>query len=175
MSTNKIQVFSDIIYKFLEASNHPDVVNLNTSIKFKLENNKYLNLNLKTDQEKKSASSTLDSFFNVNNENRFTLDGQLEKNDCEYDYEQRIKEEHPVLEKNDCEYEYEERAKEEYHPRLEKNDREEDYELNKYDSLGFINTPYIKISFEDVEADFESVFNNPNSQKYLFDQTFLYF
>jgi len=42
---------------------------------------------------------------------------------------------------------------------------EEDYEVNKYDSLGFINTPYIKISFEDVEADFESVFNNPNSQK----------
>ena len=42
---------------------------------------------------------------------------------------------------------------------------EEDYEINKYDSLGFINTPDIKISFEDVEADFESVFNNPNSQK----------
>jgi FlaA1/EpsC-like NDP-sugar epimerase len=42
---------------------------------------------------------------------------------------------------------------------------EEDYEINTYDSLGFINTPDIKISFEDVEADFESVFNNPNSQK----------
>jgi FlaA1/EpsC-like NDP-sugar epimerase len=42
---------------------------------------------------------------------------------------------------------------------------EEDYEINKYDSLGFINTPDIKISFEEVEADFESVFNNPNSQK----------
>ena len=42
---------------------------------------------------------------------------------------------------------------------------EEDYEVNKYDSLGFINTPDIKISFEDVEADFESVFNNPNSDK----------
>ena len=42
---------------------------------------------------------------------------------------------------------------------------EEDYEVNKYDSLGFINTPDIKISFEDVEADFESVFNNPNSKK----------
>ena len=42
---------------------------------------------------------------------------------------------------------------------------EEDYEVNTYDSLGFINTPDIKISFEDVEADFESVFNNPNSQK----------
>jgi len=42
---------------------------------------------------------------------------------------------------------------------------DEDYEVNKYDSLGFINTPDIKISFEDVEADFESVFNNPNSDK----------
>ena len=42
---------------------------------------------------------------------------------------------------------------------------EEDYKINKYDSLGFINTPDIKISFEDVEADFESVFNNPNSDK----------
>jgi len=42
---------------------------------------------------------------------------------------------------------------------------EEDYEINKYDSLGFINTPNIKISFEDVESDFEGVFNNPNSQK----------
>ena len=42
---------------------------------------------------------------------------------------------------------------------------EEDYEINKYDSLGFINTPDIKMSFEDVESDFEGVFNNPNSQK----------
>jgi len=42
---------------------------------------------------------------------------------------------------------------------------EEDYEVNKYDSLGFINTPDIKISFEDVEVDFEDVFNNPNSDK----------
>jgi len=42
---------------------------------------------------------------------------------------------------------------------------EEDYEINKYDSLGFINTPDVKISFEDVEGDFERVFNNPNSQK----------
>ena len=32
---------------------------------------------------------------------------------------------------------------------------DEDYEINKYDSLGFINTPDIKISFEDVESDFE--------------------
>jgi len=42
---------------------------------------------------------------------------------------------------------------------------EEDYEINKYDSLGFINTPEIKISFEDVEYDFERVFSNPNSKK----------
>jgi len=42
---------------------------------------------------------------------------------------------------------------------------EEDYEINTYDSLGFINTPEIKISFEDVEADFDKVFNNSNSQK----------
>jgi FlaA1/EpsC-like NDP-sugar epimerase len=42
---------------------------------------------------------------------------------------------------------------------------DEDYEINKYDSLGFINTPDVKIFFEDVETDFESVFSNSNSQK----------
>ena len=42
---------------------------------------------------------------------------------------------------------------------------EEDYNTDNYDSLGFINTPDIKISFEDVEADFEKVFSNPNSKK----------
>jgi FlaA1/EpsC-like NDP-sugar epimerase len=42
---------------------------------------------------------------------------------------------------------------------------EEDYEINKYDSLGFINTPDIKISFEDVESDFENIFGNLNSDK----------
>ena len=42
---------------------------------------------------------------------------------------------------------------------------EEDYEINKYDSLGFINTLDIKISFEGVESDFELVFSDPNSQK----------
>ena len=31
--------------------------------------------------------------------------------------------------------------------------------------LGFINTPEIKISFEDVESNFENVFNNLNSDK----------
>ena len=42
---------------------------------------------------------------------------------------------------------------------------EEDYNTDNYDSLGFINTPEIKISFDDVKADFESVFNNSNFQK----------
>ncbi|MDA8734214.1 polysaccharide biosynthesis protein [Flavobacteriaceae bacterium] len=42
---------------------------------------------------------------------------------------------------------------------------DEDYEINMYDSLGFINTPEIKISFEDVVFDFDKVFSNPNSQK----------
>jgi FlaA1/EpsC-like NDP-sugar epimerase len=42
---------------------------------------------------------------------------------------------------------------------------EEDYDVNSYDSLGFINTPEIKISFENVESDFESVFGNQNSKK----------
>ena len=42
---------------------------------------------------------------------------------------------------------------------------EENYDINTYDSLGFINTSEIKISFEDVKADFDDVFNNPNSDK----------
>ena len=42
---------------------------------------------------------------------------------------------------------------------------EEDYVIDTYDSLGFINTPDVKISFEDVEKDFESVFENPESNK----------
>ena len=42
---------------------------------------------------------------------------------------------------------------------------DEDYEINKYDSLGFINTPDVKISFDDVKSDFENVFNNYNSDK----------
>ncbi|MDC3274851.1 polysaccharide biosynthesis protein [Flavobacteriaceae bacterium] len=42
---------------------------------------------------------------------------------------------------------------------------EEDYEINKFDSLGFINTSEIKISFDGVESDFELVFSNANSQK----------
>jgi len=42
---------------------------------------------------------------------------------------------------------------------------EEDYEVNEFDSLGYIKTSDIKISFEDVQVDFEDVFNNPNSDK----------
>ncbi|MEC8176068.1 MAG: polysaccharide biosynthesis protein [Bacteroidota bacterium] len=41
----------------------------------------------------------------------------------------------------------------------------EDYEINKYDSLGFINTQNIKISFKDVIYQFDNVFNNPYSVK----------
>lgn len=42
---------------------------------------------------------------------------------------------------------------------------EEDYNINKYDSLGFINSKDVKISFEDVEIDFQNVFANPNLAK----------
>ena len=42
---------------------------------------------------------------------------------------------------------------------------EEDYNIKKYDSLGFINTPKIQISFEEVEASFDIVFSNSNSEK----------
>jgi FlaA1/EpsC-like NDP-sugar epimerase len=42
---------------------------------------------------------------------------------------------------------------------------EEDYEVNEFDSLGYINTSEVNISFEEVEADFELVFSDANSQK----------
>ena len=42
---------------------------------------------------------------------------------------------------------------------------EEDYEVNEFDSLGYINTSEINISFEEVETDFELVFSDANSQK----------
>ena len=42
---------------------------------------------------------------------------------------------------------------------------EEDYNIKKYDSLGFINTPKVEISFEEVEASFDAVFSNSNSEK----------
>jgi len=42
---------------------------------------------------------------------------------------------------------------------------DEEYKLNTYDSLGFINSPNVEISFDQVKIDFESVFANPNSCK----------
>ena len=42
---------------------------------------------------------------------------------------------------------------------------DENYEINKFDSLGFIISPEIKISFEEVESDFKKVFDNLNSNK----------
>jgi len=42
---------------------------------------------------------------------------------------------------------------------------DEDFELNTYESLGYINSPDVEISFEKVKTDFESVFANPNSVK----------
>ena len=42
---------------------------------------------------------------------------------------------------------------------------EEDYEVNEFDSLGYINTSEVNISFVEVKADFEDVFSNPNSDK----------
>ena len=42
---------------------------------------------------------------------------------------------------------------------------DEDYNINTFDSLGFINTTNVKISFESVKSDFESVFKNPASDK----------
>jgi FlaA1/EpsC-like NDP-sugar epimerase len=42
---------------------------------------------------------------------------------------------------------------------------EEDYEINEFDSLGYIKTSDVNISFVEVEADFENVFNNLNSDK----------
>ena len=42
---------------------------------------------------------------------------------------------------------------------------DDDYNINIYDSLGIINTPDVKISFEKVKSSFEKVFNNINSTK----------
>ena len=42
---------------------------------------------------------------------------------------------------------------------------EEDYNIKKYDSLGFINTPKVQISFEEVEASFDAIFSNSKSEK----------
>jgi FlaA1/EpsC-like NDP-sugar epimerase len=42
---------------------------------------------------------------------------------------------------------------------------QEDYEVNEFESLGYIKTSEVNISFVEVEADFETVFNNSNSNK----------
>ena len=42
---------------------------------------------------------------------------------------------------------------------------QEDYDMKTYDSLGFINTSKVEISFKEVEASFNQVFNNKSSQK----------
>lgn len=42
---------------------------------------------------------------------------------------------------------------------------DENYKIDMHDSLGVITPPKIKISFEDLETDFENIFNNPNSLK----------
>ena len=41
----------------------------------------------------------------------------------------------------------------------------EDFKLNRYESLGYINSPNVKISFEQVKTDFTGVFNNPSTEK----------
>ena len=42
---------------------------------------------------------------------------------------------------------------------------EEDYEIDKYDSVGYIKTSEVEISFKEVLQDFESVFRNQNLNK----------
>ena len=42
---------------------------------------------------------------------------------------------------------------------------DEDYEIHKYESLGYINTIDVKISFDEVESDFKNIFANVNSSK----------
>ena len=41
----------------------------------------------------------------------------------------------------------------------------EEYELNKYESLGYVNAKDVKISFEEVKNDFNDIFENPESNK----------
>ncbi len=43
--------------------------------------------------------------------------------------------------------------------------KDEDYVLDKYNSLGYINSNIHEISFNEVISDFENVFNDKNSQK----------
>lgn len=41
----------------------------------------------------------------------------------------------------------------------------EDFKLNSFESLGFINSENIQISFDQVKKDFENIFKNPRSEK----------
>lgn len=41
----------------------------------------------------------------------------------------------------------------------------ENFDINQYNSLGFINTKDISISFDEVKTDFDKVFDNPESTK----------
>ena len=43
--------------------------------------------------------------------------------------------------------------------------KHEDFEINKYDSLGFIRSSDVSISFEEVVSDFDNIFDNENSEK----------
>ena len=43
--------------------------------------------------------------------------------------------------------------------------KDEDYVLDKYNSLGYINSNIHEISFNEVISDFENVFKDKNSQK----------
>ena len=49
---------------------------------------------------------------------------------------------------------------------------EEDYNIKKYDSLGFINTPEVQISFEEVEASFDAVFSDLDSGKIRYSESY---
>ena len=42
---------------------------------------------------------------------------------------------------------------------------EEDYELKIYDSIGYVKSLNVEISFDQVKSDFENVFSNANSEK----------
>tara|TARA_B100001173_G_scaffold254107_1_gene225594 strand:+ start:99 stop:428 length:330 start_codon:yes stop_codon:yes gene_type:complete len=42
---------------------------------------------------------------------------------------------------------------------------DEDYNIKNYDSLGFINSPNVQISFEELKSSFDAVFNNLKSEK----------
>lgn len=43
--------------------------------------------------------------------------------------------------------------------------KDEDFEIEEFDSLGYIKTASINISFQELISDFNEVFNNPQSEK----------